>query len=283
MAASPDTPPRADGAHVVLDGVRMGFGDRTIFESLSCRMPKDKITVILGGSGVGKSTVLRLIGGLIRPDGGHIQVDGTDIVGLSNRELARQRTKLGMMFQGGALLDSMNVFDNLAFPLREHTRMSADEISTEVRRCLLNVGLIDVGDLLPGELSGGMVKRVALARALIRKPVILLCDEPFSGLDPITTKRVELLLKRVNQELGITVVMISHDASSTLRMADHLLVMLPDGAIEGSPDDLKDSSDPRVANLLRTDVDEAFLKVGTPLEALLNMDVAHGDLESTWS
>ena len=283
MPTPPDSPAPAGDHHVVLDGVRMGFGERAIFENLSCRMPRDKITVILGGSGVGKSTVLRLIGGLIRPDGGRSIVDGTDIVGLSNRQLVKVREKLGMMFQGGALLDSMNVFDNLAFPLREHTDMARDDIATEVRRCLLNVGLTDVGDLLPGELSGGMVKRVALARALIRKPVILLCDEPFSGLDPITTKRVELLLKRVNKELGITVVMISHDASSTLRMADHLLVMLPDGSIEGSPDELKDSSDPRVANLLRTDVDEAFLKVGTPLEALLNMDVAHGDLESTWS
>lgn len=269
-----------DEPHVRLDNVRMVFGERVVISDLSCSFPKDKITVILGGSGSGKSTLLRLIAGLIQPESGAISIDGTDITTLSLREMAPVRRKLGMMFQHGALLDSMMVYDNLAFPLREHTAMFESEIAAEVRECLSAVGLSEVDELLPGELSGGMMKRVALARAIIMRPVILLCDEPFSGLDPITTKRIEILLKKINKELGITVIMISHDVASTMRMADHLLVMLPDGHVEGAPTELRNSGDPRVRNLLSEDVDASVIELEAAVEA--RAVVRTMDLDSTW-
>jgi phospholipid/cholesterol/gamma-HCH transport system ATP-binding protein len=237
-------------AHVAFSNVRMGFGAREVFRSVSCRFPAGRLSVILGGSGSGKSTMLRLIGGLLQPLEGAVTVDGTDVTALPERRLYDVRRKLGMMFQGGALLDSLTVFDNLALPLREHSSLGEPEIADLVHRRLGAVGLSDVDDLLPGQLSGGMVKRVAVARAIMMEPVILLCDEPFSGLDPISARRIERLLVGINRDLGITVVLVSHAIASTLRIADHVLILLPDGIVEGSPADLKDHPDPRVAAFL---------------------------------
>src|SRR6185295_1012949 len=186
-----------DEAHVDLERVHMAFGEREVFRALSCRFPRGRISVILGGSGSGKSTILRLIGGLVRPQSGQIRVDGDKITRRSETEMYAVRKKLGMMFQGGALLDSLTVFDNVAFPLREHTSMS-----------LTAVGLSDVDHLLPGQLSGGMVKRAALARAIILKPVILLCDEPFSGLDPVSVHLIERLLAGLNRRLHATMLVV---------------------------------------------------------------------------
>ena len=232
--------------HVELSHVRMAFGDREVLRDVSCRFPRDRISVILGGSGSGKSTLLRTIGGLVRPQSGQVVVDDEDVTRLSESQLYRVRKKLGMMFQGGALLDSLTVFDNLAFPLREHTRLGAKEITTAVHTCLEAVGLQHVDALLPGQLSGGMVKRVALARAIIREPIILLCDEPFSGLDPISARRIESLLVDINQRHGVTLIVVSHSIPSTMRMADHVVVLLPDGPVEGSPEALRRSTDPRI-------------------------------------
>src|ERR1043166_9266959 len=186
-------PVSQDDAHVAFSDATIAFGSHVVLHGFTCEFPRSKISVILGGSGSGKTTVLRLIGGLVRPQRGRIVVAGHDITSLSSAEMDAVRRKLGMMFQGGALLDSLTVFDNLAFPLREHTRMSEAEIAGEVHRQLSAVGLSNVDDLLPGQLSGGMVTRAALARAMIMKPEILLCDEPFSGLDPISVKRIEAL------------------------------------------------------------------------------------------
>src|SRR3989442_13322387 len=158
------------------------------------------MSVILGGSGWGKSRLLGLIGGLVRPQAGRVVVDGDEITSRSERQMYAVRRKLGMMFQDGALLDSLTVFENLAFPLREHTDMSEREIAAAVHESLAAVGLSNVDDLLPNQLSGGMVKRVSLARAIIIKPVILLCDEPFSGLDPLSVKLVEGLLVHRSEE-----------------------------------------------------------------------------------
>ena len=155
-------------AHVEFDRVHMAFGEREVFRALSCRFPRGRISVILGGSGSGKSTILRLVGGLVRPQAGSIRVDGDEIVHRSETGMYAVRKKLGMMFQGGALLDSLTVFDNVAFPLREHTRMGEAAIADAVHQSLAAVGLSDVDELLPGQLSGGMVKRAALARAIIR-------------------------------------------------------------------------------------------------------------------
>ncbi len=245
-----------DEAHVRLRDVRMAFEDREVLRGLSCTFPRGKISVILGGSGSGKTTILRVIGGLVHPQSGEISVAGHDISRLSETEMYTVRQKLGMMFQGGALLDSLTVFDNLAFPLREHTRMREPEIADEVHRHLAAVGLADVDDLLPGQLSGGMLKRAALARAIIRKPVILLCDEPFSGLDPVSVKLIAALLVRLNRRLGVTMLVVSHHIVTTMRMADRVVLLLPHGKVEGTPADLSRSTDDRVSGFLHEDPGE---------------------------
>lgn len=254
---APAAPPRGNGtAHITLDAVRMAFGERRVFDALACGFPRRRISVILGGSGSGKSTMLRLIGGLVRPQAGRIIVDGDEVTQRSERRLYTVRSKLGMMFQNGALLDSLTVFDNLAFPLREHTRSSEAEIAAAVHSRLTAVGLADVDALLPRQLSGGMMKRVALARATMMDPVILLCDEPFSGLDPISSKRIEALLIGLNRDLGITVIVVSHDISSTMRMADWVVILLQGRAVEGTPADIRSSRDPAVANFLNPGGDD---------------------------
>ncbi|MGH7822295.1 MAG: ABC transporter ATP-binding protein, partial [Candidatus Binatia bacterium] len=248
------TNPIDDGLHVRFDGVRMAFGRRPVFESLTCAFPRGKISVILGGSGSGKSTILRLIGGLISPQSGRIVVDGEDVTRLSERRLYDVRRKIGMMFQAGALLDSLTVFENLAFPLREHTRLGAPEIAAEVHDRLEAVGLSNVDELLPGQLSGGMAKRVALARAIVRRPSLLLCDEPFSGLDPASTKRIEALLRKINEDYDVTVIVVSHHIPSTVRMADRMLMLLPWGVVEGTPAELMRSQDRRIIDFLSEEV-----------------------------
>jgi len=247
------------GAPVQLEHVTMAFGDRPVFHDLSCAFPVGRISVVLGGSGSGKSTLLRLVGGLIQPSAGRILVAGEDITRLSERELFRVRRKLGMLFQGGALLDSMSVFDNLALPLRELERLDEPAIAGAVHDRLDAVGLHDVDGLLPSQLSGGMVKRVGLARAIIRSPAVLLCDEPFSGLDPLSSRRIESLLVNINARRGITTIVVSHDIASTMRMAEHVLLLLPSGSVQGTPAELEASPDPLVRAFLRPD--EAALEL----------------------
>jgi phospholipid/cholesterol/gamma-HCH transport system ATP-binding protein len=249
MAIDPASGAAGD-VHVAFTDVRMAFGEREVFRDLSCAFPAGKVSVILGGSGSGKSTVLRLVGGLVRPQSGRITVVGEDITTLSETQMYGVRKKLGMMFQGGALLDSLTIFDNLAFPLREHTGLDERAIATEVHRRLEAVGLTDVDALLPNQLSGGMMKRAALARAIMLDPVILLCDEPFSGLDPLSVRRIEALLVRINRTLGITILLVSHHIPSTLRMADEVLLLLPGRAVSGSPAALRHDRDPEVAAFL---------------------------------
>jgi phospholipid/cholesterol/gamma-HCH transport system ATP-binding protein len=253
----------ADDAHVRLRHVRMAFGGRRVFDDLSCAFAPGRVSVVLGGSGSGKSTMLRLIAGLVRPSAGEVLVDGEDVARLGERALGGVRRKLGMMFQGGALLDSLTVFDNLAFPLREHRALAAAAIGDAVHRRLGDVGLDGVDALLPGQLSGGMTKRVALARALMMDPVILLCDEPFSGLDPISQRRVEDLLLRVNRERRITMIVVSHHIPSTVRMADHVVLLLPDRAVAGAPAALLESDDALVRAFMR----EEDVAAGAGLEA----------------
>jgi len=243
--------PADDGdMHVLLKSVDMSYGSRRVFDALSCGFARGRISVILGGSGSGKSTILRLIGGLIQPQTGIVLVDGQDVTRLSERELFTVRQKLGMLFQGGALLDSYSVFENLALPMREQNRLSQRQIADEVHAGLTAVGLSDIDHLLPSQLSGGMLRRVALARAIIRRPIILLCDEPFSGLDPASIKRIEELLIEINRQFGMTLIMVSHHVPSTLRMADHVLLLLGNRTVEGPPAQLRQSVDPEVADFL---------------------------------
>ena len=243
---------------VALDGVHLTLGNRSIFRGLSCGFPRSKISVVLGGSGAGKSTLLRMIGGLQRPDGGSVRLAGRDNTQLSERELFKVRNRVGMLFQGGALLDSMSVFENAALPLREHTRLSDSDIDAEVNRRLVAVGLSEAADLYPRQLSGGMVRRAALARAIVMDPEILLVDEPFSGLDPINVRRIEALLGDLNRHLGLTLIVTSHHMASALRMADRLVFMVDGIAISGPPRDLLAGDDKRVVEFLKADSDPSY-------------------------
>lgn len=248
--------PASADASVTLRDVRMSYGRRPVLKGLNCHFPAGAISVVLGGSGSGKSTILKLVGGLIEAQGGSIEVAGTDVVGLPESALYPVRRRLGMMFQNGALLDSKSVFDNLAFPLREHSDLDEAAIRDRVHESLAAVGLDDVDDLLPRELSGGMVKRVALARALVGHPDVLLVDEPFSGLDPLSTKLIEALLVRINRQSGMTMIVVSHHIPSTMRMSDRIVLLLPDFVVEGAPAELAASDDMRVRRFLTEDTDD---------------------------
>lgn len=243
----------AEGAadfRVTVDGVYLKFGTRQVFRGLSCGFPRGRITVVLGGSGGGKSTLLRLIGGLQRPDRGSVRVAGQDLGHMSKRELFKARDRIGMLFQHGALLDSMTLFDNVALPLREHTQLSEADIAAEVSRRLAAVGMPDTEHLHPRQLSGGMVRRAALARAVVTDPEIVLCDEPFSGLDPVNVRRIESLMIELNRRLGITLILTSHHIASSLRMASRIVFLADGKAQQGSPEDLLRSSDARIREYL---------------------------------
>ena len=245
--------PGDQGNHVEFEDVALSFGHRPVFESLDCVFPQGRISVIMGASGLGKSTLLRLLGGLQQPDRGRIQVAGQEIVGLGELALGRMRRQLGMLFQNGALLDSLTVFENIALPLREHLRLTENEITDRVQGRLRAVGLTDVDELLPKALSGGMLRRAALARAIVMETSIVLCDEPFSGLDPPNVSRIEALLRDLNRELGLTLIITSHHMASSLRLADQLVLLQEGGCVSGSPLELAGSRDSAIAEFIGED------------------------------
>lgn len=225
--------------HIVVEHLSKRFGSRQVLRDISFSAPRGKTTVILGGSGTGKTTLLRLIVALLKPTSGQIFIDGEDTVPLGERHLNRVRRKFGMVFQYAALLDSLDVLDNVAFPLREHTKLKPSEIRDRVREILGILGLEGTERLFPAELSGGMRKRVGLARALMLKPEIIVYDEPTSGLDPETSRMVDDLIEETRQRFSVTSLVISHDIASTFRIA-HQVLMLGKGVIEaiGTPDEL---------------------------------------------
>jgi phospholipid/cholesterol/gamma-HCH transport system ATP-binding protein len=251
--AAPAERPVADAKFIEIQDVRLAFGHRRVFDSLSCRLRKGGTHLLLGGSGTGKSTMLRMIGGLQRPDSGEVRVAGHSLTSKTERELGQIRKGIGMLFQNGALLDSMTVLENVGLPLREHTKQSPEAIRSRVAQVLEAVGLDDVEPLLPRELSGGMLRRVAFARAIVMEPEILLCDEPFSGLDPLNVTRIEELLMQLNRDLGLTVVVTSHHMASSLRMADQMILLRDGGCVTGTPEDLADHADDRVKEFLGED------------------------------
>jgi len=227
-------------------------GSRSILEGVDLSVPRGKITAILGPSGCGKTTLLRLIGGQLHPASGEVRVDGIDIAGLSRPELFEQRRRMGMLFQNGALFSDLTVFENVAFPLQVHTSLPQGMIRDLVLMKLHAVGLRGARDLMPSELSGGMGRRAALARAIILDPELIMYDEPFSGQDPISMGVLRLLIRRVNEALHSTTIIVSHDINETLSISDYVYVLASGRVIgHGRPDDVVGSDDPQVRQFLQ--------------------------------
>src|SRR5579872_3087471 len=213
------------GPIISLRGVTKSFGSHTVLEDISFDVPRSKITAILGPSGTGKSVLLKHIVGLLKPDRGKIFVDGEQIVGMPEKDIYRVRRKFGVLFQDGALFGSLNLYDNIAFPLREHTRKGEREIADIVYRNAEMVGLLDHLKKLPGEVSGGMKKRAGLARAMVTEPEIVLFDEPDSGLDPVRVAYLDELVVTAQKETGATFFIITHNIESVMRTADYMGVL----------------------------------------------------------
>ncbi len=227
------------------------YGDVKASNNINCSFEKGKVTAILGGSGSGKTTLLRQLTGLEKPDSGSIYIAGTDITKLGRKELFALRKKMGMLFQGSALFNYLNIFENIAFPLREHTKIADNIIRTIVTMKLEMVGLRGTENLMPSQLSGGMMKRVGLARAIVMDPEIIFYDEPTSGLDPISTGVIGKLIMDLNHALNITSVVVSHDIESSFKIADNIIILFYGEVIaRGSVDEIKNSSDPRVRQFI---------------------------------
>lgn len=231
--------------------VHKSFGKQKVLNGLNLQIPRGQVTCIIGGSGQGKSVTLKHIVGLMKPDSGQILFDDRDIASISTAELYTLRRRMGILFQEAALFDSMNVGDNVAFPLVEHTKLKPDAIQEIVANKLRIVGLEGVEPKMPSQLSGGMRKRVGLARALALDPEIVLFDEPTSGLDPIMTDAIDQLILSTHRQLGITALVITHDLTSMFRIADNI-AMLYSGEIiaQGTPDEFRQLTDPIVQQFL---------------------------------
>ena len=232
-------------------GLAKAFGAKRVLEGLDLDIERGETMVVIGGSGTGKSVLLKHIIGLLSPDAGEVVVDGTVVTGLRGRALMEVRKKFGMLFQGAALFDSLSVFENVAFGLREHARLPQDAVRERVREKLALVGLRDVEHLWPAELSGGMKKRVALARALAMEPKILLYDEPTTGLDPIRADSINDLIVELRDRLKVTGIAITHDMTSAYKIADRI-AMLYKGKIVavGTPQEIRGSADPVVRQFI---------------------------------
>jgi phospholipid/cholesterol/gamma-HCH transport system ATP-binding protein len=255
--AATQMPAPAGVPHIVVEKLSKRFGGFQALADVDLVIGRGEITVIIGGSGAGKTTLLKILIGLDRASGGSIRVNDLDIVGLSERELTKVRRRFGMVFQYSALLDSMNVMDNVAFPLREHTKLSEREVRARVREKLAVLGLEGTEERFPSELSGGMRKRVGLARALMLEPEAILYDEPTSGLDPITSRKVDDLIVETRDRFGVTSIVISHDMAGALRIADQI-VLLSGGRVvaAGRPRELVASG----AALLREFIDSSGIE-----------------------
>jgi phospholipid/cholesterol/gamma-HCH transport system ATP-binding protein len=227
------------------------YGSIITASNVSCNFESQKVTVILGGSGSGKSTLLKQMVGLAKPDSGRIIFDGKDVTTLPKREIYELRKKMGMLFQGSALFNSLNIYENIAFPLREHTSLSEGVIKTIITIKLEMVGLRGVEHMYPAQLSGGMTKRVGLARAIVLDPKIVFYDEPTSGLDPISSGVINKLIVDLNRKLGVTSVVVSHDIESSFQIADKIVILFYGNLIaEGTPEEIKKSEDPKVIQFI---------------------------------
>jgi phospholipid/cholesterol/gamma-HCH transport system ATP-binding protein len=241
---------------IKLSDVHKSFGDQKVLNGLNLEIPDGKVTAIIGPSGEGKSVLLKLIIGLLQPDSGQIEVDGESILGLRRSQLNRIREKFGMLFQNAALFDSMSVFENVAFPLQEKTKLTRDEIRRRVVSALEHVGLKNVEDKFPDELSGGMKKRVGLARAVVLNPKIILFDEPTTGLDPVIKRAIHQLIRETHTKFGFTAVVVSHEIPEIFDIAQNV-AMLYQGEIlqHGTPAEIQASTNPVVRQFISGSLD----------------------------
>lgn len=232
------------------------YGSRIIYDNIDLDIPKGKITAFLGPSGTGKTTLLRLISGQLTPQTGSVLFDGIDVHQQSRANLYKLRLRMSMLFQSGALFTDMNVFDNVAYPIREHTKLPSKIIETIVKMKLEAVGLRGAINLMPYELSGGMARRVALARSIALDPELIMYDEPFVGQDPITMSVLVKLISLLNKSLGLTSIIVSHDISEVLSIADNVYIFAKGKIIaRGTPSELKNSKDPQVKQFINGDYD----------------------------
>lgn len=232
---------------VDIRNLTFGYGERVVLDGISLTVPRGKVTALMGASGGGKTTILRLIGGQNRAQSGAVLFDGQDIGGFDRAALFAARRRMGMLFQFGALFADLSVFDNVAFPLREHTDLSETLIRDIVLMKLNAVGLRGTWDLMPSDLSGGMARRIALARAIALDPELVMYDEPFSGLDPISLGTAAQLIRQLNDSMGLTSIFVSHELEQTFAISDHVII-LANGkvATQGTPAQVRASTDPLV-------------------------------------
>lgn len=230
-----------------LRNVTFGYGERMVLRDVSLQVPRGKVTALMGASGGGKTTVLRLLGGQYKAQAGHVLFDGQDVGAMDGTALYAARRRMGMLFQFGALFTDLSVFDNVAFPLREHTDLSPALVRDVVLMKLHAVGLRGARDLMPSQISGGMARRVALARAIALDPELIMYDEPFAGLDPISLGTAAQLIRQLNNAMGLTSIVVSHDLEETFKLADHVII-LGAGVVaaQGTPEEVRASRDPLV-------------------------------------
>ncbi|HIJ95295.1 MAG TPA: ABC transporter ATP-binding protein [Desulfuromonadales bacterium] len=232
------------------------FGTQTVLDGLDLDVPAGKITAIIGPSGEGKSVLLKHLIGLLQPDSGQVEVEGESIIGIRRSELNRIREKFGMLFQNVALFDSMTCFENVAFPLREKTKFSKDEIGRMVRSALADVGLRNIDNKYPDELSGGMKKRVGLARAVVMNPKIILFDEPTTGLDPIIKRAIHEMIKETHAKFGFTAVIVSHEIPDIFDVAQNVAMLFRGRILQhGSPEEIIHSEHPAVRQFISGSLD----------------------------
>jgi len=243
---------------VEVDSVTFAYGRRPVLKGVTMRVPRGKVVAIMGVSGSGKTTLLRLISGQLKPTTGTVRVAGEAVDALDTEGLYRLRRRMSMLFQFGALFTDMSVFENVAFPLREHTRLPEGMIRDLVLMKLEAVGMRGAHKLMPSELSGGMARRVALARAVVLDPLLVLYDEPFAGLDPIALAVIGQLVRKLNDALGATSIVVSHDVAECLEIVDYLY-FISEGRIvgEGTPDEVRASAEPLVRQFVHGDHDGA--------------------------
>ena len=231
-------------------------GERVIYNDISLSIPQGKVTAIMGPSGIGKTTLLRLIGGQIKPESGQILFDGKDIPQLSRKDLYETRKRMSMLFQSGALFTDMSVYDNIAFPIREHSQLPEAIIEKIVLMKLEAVGLRGARDLYPNELSGGMARRVALARAIALDPELILYDEPFAGQDPISMGVIVRLIRSLSDALGLTSVVVSHDVTEVMSIADYIYIIAEKKIIgHGTPEQINENTSPLVKQFVQGNSD----------------------------